>query len=56
MTQDGQEIIGYPVLGFVTQHEVVPPLRVTVFYDFKQPEKFCIDLNKVDNWTCESAA
>jgi hypothetical protein len=45
LTQEGQEIIGYPVLGFVIQHQVITPLRVTVFYDAKQPNKFCIDFD-----------
>jgi hypothetical protein len=43
VTQDGQEISGAPVLGFVTQYEVIPPLSVTVFYDPIQPNSFCID-------------
>lgn len=42
LTQDGKEITGSPVLGFITQHEVTPPIQVIVFYDTKQPEKFCI--------------
>jgi hypothetical protein len=45
VTQGGHEIIGSPVLGFVTQHEVITPLRVTVFYDAKKPKRFCIDFN-----------
>jgi hypothetical protein len=44
MTQDGREIIGTPVLGFITQHEVIPPIQVIVFYNPKQPDEFCIKI------------
>jgi hypothetical protein len=45
ITRDGREIIGTPIRGFVTQHEVVLPIWVTVFYDPKDPQKFTIDFN-----------
>jgi hypothetical protein len=44
VTKEGQAIIGSPVLGFITQYEVITPLRVIVFYDVKQPGRFCIEL------------
>ena len=42
LTKDGIEIKGSPVLGFITQHEVKPPIQVIVFYNPKKPDKFCI--------------
>jgi hypothetical protein len=45
ITRDGREIIGTPILGFITQHEVAPPIWVTVFYDPNHPEKFTVDFN-----------
>jgi hypothetical protein len=42
-TQNGSEIIGSPVIGFVTQYEVIPPLKCIVFYDQRDPDKFCVD-------------
>src|ERR1043165_7262569 len=42
ITKDGQEIIGKPVVRFVSQHEVVVPSKVYIIYDAKDPQKFFI--------------
>ena len=42
-TLDGQEITGFPVMGIITQFEIKPLMRVNVYYDPKQPTRFCID-------------
>lgn len=42
-TTEGQEIIGRPVVGFVTQHEVVVPSQVHIIYNSKNPEQFYLD-------------
>ncbi len=44
-TLEGLKIIGEPVEGFVTQHEVVPPVKVHVIYDKDDPRRFCIDFS-----------
>lgn len=43
ITKDGREIFGSPVIGFITQYEIIPLVSVNVFYDPRQPEIFCID-------------
>ena len=45
ITKEGKVIIGSPEIGFVSQHKIVPPVKVIVIYDPKQPEKFCIDFD-----------
>lgn len=42
ITTDGKEIIGKPIIGFVSQHEVVVPSQVSIIYDVKKPYKFMI--------------
>ena len=44
-TPAGTEVIGTPVIGFVTQNEVHPPINVMVYYDANRPETFCIDFD-----------
>jgi hypothetical protein len=41
--EDGSEITGKPVTGFISQHEVQVPSYINVIYDPKQPSKFIID-------------
>lgn len=42
-TTDGREIIGKPVLGFITQFEVTVPMHIDIIYDPADPDIFCID-------------
>jgi hypothetical protein len=44
ITKDGQEIIGKPVVGFTSQHEVMVPGKVSIIYDSKNPQKFFLDM------------
>jgi len=44
ITKEGKEIIGQPVIGFVTQYEVAVPSQVHVIYDSTNPEMFCLDM------------
>lgn len=41
-TTEGKEIIGQPIIGFVTQHEVVVPSSIRIIYDKKKPNRFMI--------------
>lgn len=43
-TEEGQEIIGKPVVGFITQHEVHVPKEINVIYDPKNPKEFFIEM------------
>ena len=43
-TLDGKDIVGRPVLGFVTRDEVNLPTNVSVIYDPKNPQSFCLDI------------
>ncbi len=45
VTKDGQEILGKPIVGFISQHEVIVPSNIDIIYDPKNPKRFCIDLN-----------
>lgn len=45
VTKDGHIITGEPIQGFVTQHEVVPPVRVLVIYEAKDPQRFCLEFS-----------
>jgi hypothetical protein len=42
VTADGKEIIGKPIIGFVSQHEVTVPSQISIIYDPKNPHKFMI--------------
>src|SRR5689334_2076274 len=42
VTADGKEIIGEPILGFVTQHEILVPSPIGIIYDRKRPSRFMI--------------
>ena len=42
-TLDGHEVIGQPLIGFISQDEVAVPSSVYIIYSRKNPEKFCID-------------
>lgn len=42
ITINGEEIIGQPILGFVSQHEVMVPSQVFIIYDRKEPGRFMI--------------
>lgn len=44
ITKDGLEIVGKPVVGFTSQHEVIVPSRVYIIYDSKEPQKFFLDM------------
>jgi hypothetical protein len=44
-TEDGEEIIGNPIVGFISQQEVAVPSNVNVIYDRKDPKRFCIDIS-----------
>jgi hypothetical protein len=39
-TEDGDEIVGRPIVGFISQYQVVVPSQITVIYDRKNPQKF----------------
>jgi hypothetical protein len=41
--EDGSEIVGRPVTGFISQHEVLVPSYINIIYDPKEPAKFIID-------------
>jgi hypothetical protein len=41
--EDGSEVTGKPVTGFVSQHEVQVPSYINIIYDPKEPTKFIID-------------
>ena len=43
VTERGQEIIGEPIAGFISQHEVIVPSTIYIIYDSRNPERFCID-------------
>jgi hypothetical protein len=42
ITSEGQEIIGRPVMGFVTQFDLAVPCEVYVIYDPGKPKRFCV--------------
>jgi hypothetical protein len=42
ITEDGREIIGKPISGFISQHEVFVMDKITIIYDRKNPNKFCV--------------
>jgi len=44
LTEEGLVVTGTPVMDIVTQHELVPPVMVTVYYDARRPSTFCITL------------
>lgn len=39
---DGVEVIGKPIIGFTSQHEVVVPSQVFVVYEKSDPRKVCV--------------
>ena len=45
VTKEGQEILGKPIVGFISQHEVIVPSSIDIIYDPKNPKRFCVDLN-----------
>ncbi|GAB4093019.1 DUF3592 domain-containing protein [Flaviaesturariibacter terrae] len=46
LTIDGREITGKPVVGFVTQYRLNPPIPVIVVYDRANPQRFTIDFER----------
>lgn len=42
ITNEGQEILGKPIVGFISQHEVIVPSYIDLVYDPKKPKRFCI--------------
>lgn len=44
ITNEGKEIIGNPVVGFISQKEVVVPSTINIVYDSKNPNKFYLDI------------
>jgi hypothetical protein len=44
-TESGAEIIGKPIVGFISQREVVVPSSVYLFYDKQNPNRFCLDMS-----------
>lgn len=40
---DGSEIVGSPVTGFISQHEVQVPSYIDIIYDPNNPSLFIID-------------
>ena len=42
ITNDGQEIIGKPVMGFVSQTEILVPSYINVVYHSRNPRKFLV--------------
>ncbi|TCZ65193.1 DUF3592 domain-containing protein [Flaviaesturariibacter aridisoli] len=46
LTIDGREITGKPIVGFVTQYRLHPPIGVIVVYDLKNPKRFTIDFER----------
>lgn len=45
-TDDGREITGKPIVGFVTLYKLNPPIPVIVVYDLKNPMRFAIDFDR----------
>ncbi|RYY41689.1 MAG: hypothetical protein EOO08_00750 [Chitinophagaceae bacterium] len=45
-TTGGMEITGKPIVGFVSQHELIPPIAVIVAYDPANPKRFTIDFER----------
>jgi hypothetical protein len=43
-TLDGKDIVGRPLLGFVTRNELTLPSNIFVIYDPKDPKSFCLDI------------
>jgi hypothetical protein len=43
VTETGYEITGEPIIGFISGTEVIVPSPVYVFYDKKNPKRFCLD-------------
>jgi len=41
-TENGEEVVGKPIIGFISQREFQVPTHVIVIYDRKDPNKFCI--------------
>ncbi|GAA4319236.1 DUF3592 domain-containing protein [Flaviaesturariibacter amylovorans] len=46
ITNDGREITGKPIVGFVTLYKLSPPVPVIVVYDPKNPNRFTIDFER----------
>ena len=44
-TENGEEIIGQPIIGFISQTQIDPPYDVYVIYDKKDPKRFLLDLD-----------
>jgi hypothetical protein len=42
ITAEGKVITGKPILGFISQHEVVVPSEILIIYDRKKPSRFMI--------------
>lgn len=43
VTESGEEIIGKPVTGFISQHEIIVPSSIDIIYDAPNPQRFSID-------------
>jgi hypothetical protein len=41
-TVEGKKVIGQPMLGFTSQHEVVVPSYISIIYDPESPYKFMV--------------
>ncbi len=41
-TAEGKEIIGQPMLGFISQHEIVVPSYISIIYDPESPHRFMV--------------
>lgn len=45
ITETGEEVVGQPISGFISQYEVLVPSQVKIIYDKRVPKRFCIDAN-----------
>lgn len=45
LTESGEEIIGRPITGFISQKEVSVPSNVYIFYDRRNPNKFYLEMS-----------
>ena len=45
-TSEGREIVGDPIVGFISQFEVVVPSQINIIYNSKNPKQFCLDVSE----------
>jgi hypothetical protein len=42
VTEEGFEVTGKPIIGFISQHEISMMDKISIIYDRHNPEKFCV--------------